>query len=213
MLLNRLRAPPRQARKRVGRGSGSGLGKTSGFGHKGQKSRGRGKVPRYFEGGQMGLVYRIPKLGFSSRIGRKTAKLHLRELDGVKAGEVTLASLKKAGLVAKSCTRVRFYGEAKLKPGYKISSKIHLTEGAKKSLKSAKGVLFSEKTSAKPGKTVKAEKKIGPQTSVKSTRKASTAKKSIKSGSKKPPFLGQGFKGQSKSQASQVKVERKKPDL
>ena len=199
MLLNRLKAPPRQARKRVGRGMGSGLGKTSGFGHKGQKARGRGKVPRYFEGGQMGLVYRIPKLGFSSRIGRQTAKLHLRELGGIKAGEVTLASLKKAGLVAKSYTRVRFYGEAKLKPGYKISNKIHLTAGAKKSLKSSKGGLFSEQTPAKAGKAGKQQKKVSPKVAAKPGKKAPVTKKSGKTASKRSPSLSKTSKSKSRA--------------
>ena len=146
----------------------------------------------------MGLVYRIPKLGFSSRIGRRTAKLHLRELVGVKAGEVTLDSLKKAGLVAKSYTRVRFYGEAKLQPGYKISNKIYLTEGAKKSLKSAKGILFNEKTPVKADKAAKAKKKSGLKTTAKSAKKASAARKVVKTSSKKPASPAKTSKGKAK---------------
>ncbi|HPQ95496.1 MAG: 50S ribosomal protein L15 [Thiothrix sp.] len=101
MKLNTLSPAPgsRKARTRVGRGIGSGLGKTAGRGHKGQKSRAGGFHKVGFEGGQMPLQRRLPKMGFQSRIGRRSAEVRLSELAKVTGDEVTLESLKAAGVV------------------------------------------------------------------------------------------------------------------
>ena len=88
-------------KKRVGRGIGSGLGKTCGRGHKGQKSRSGGKVGIYFEGGQMPLQRRLPKFGFKSRVSQFTDQITLSELNSLNDDTVTLESLKKNGLVKK----------------------------------------------------------------------------------------------------------------
>src|SRR6056297_2049532 len=111
MRLNSLAPAPgtKKEPKRVGRGIGSGDGKTAGRGHKGQKSRSGGHVSPGFEGGQMPLQKRLPKYGFSSRIARTTAQLRLGELNGVSGDVVDLETLKAANLVRRDVTRVRVF--------------------------------------------------------------------------------------------------------
>ena len=94
-------------RKRVGRGIGSGVGKTAGRGHKGQKSRAGGKVPAGFEGGQMPLQMRLPKFGFNSSRARLTAELTLSDLDKLEASLIDIEALKSADLINNSIKRVR----------------------------------------------------------------------------------------------------------
>ena len=96
--LNSLSPSPgsRKDAKRVGRGIGSGLGKTAGRGHKGQKSRSGGTVRPGFEGGQMPLQKRLPKYGFTSRVSRTTAQVRLGELNAVQSDVVDLEALKDA---------------------------------------------------------------------------------------------------------------------
>ena len=95
MRLNTLSPAPgsKTAAKRVGRGIGSGTGKTCGRGHKGQKARSGGKVSVGFEGGQMPLQKRLPKFGFTSRIARTTAQVRLAELNVVEADVIDLEAL------------------------------------------------------------------------------------------------------------------------
>lgn len=93
-------AGAKPAAKRVGRGIGSGLGKTCGRGHKGQKSRSGGSVRPGFEGGQMPLKQRLPKFGFTSRKGLVSAEIRLSELAKVEGDVVSLETLKKAGIIA-----------------------------------------------------------------------------------------------------------------
>lgn len=111
MRLNELhpRAGSRKTRRRVGRGAASGWGKTSGRGQKGLKSRSGGRVRPGFEGGQMPLQRRIPKFGFSSRIGRVTAEVRTSEIGKVDGDEVTLETLKAAGLVRHDMRRARVF--------------------------------------------------------------------------------------------------------
>ncbi|MFL2695793.1 MAG: 50S ribosomal protein L15 [Gammaproteobacteria bacterium] len=99
-------------RKRVGRGAGSGIGKTSGRGHKGQKSRSGGNIRPGFEGGQMPLQMRVPKFGFSSRVSRVTQELNVKNLEKVK--DVSIQNLKKLGLIKKNIKKVKIFGEGKL---------------------------------------------------------------------------------------------------
>src|SRR6476646_8086599 len=91
----------RTERKRVGRGIGSGLGKTCGRGHKGSFARsGKGKIKAQFEGGQMPLIKRLPKVGFRSKIAKESSEVLLYALEALEAGEISITSLKAAGLVA-----------------------------------------------------------------------------------------------------------------
>lgn len=102
----------RKDRKRVGRGTGSGVGKTAGRGHKGQKSRTGGNIRPGFEGGQMPLQMRVPKFGFTSRVSRVSESINVKKLEGVK--KIDLANLKKMGIIKKSTKKVKIFGEGKL---------------------------------------------------------------------------------------------------
>ena len=128
----------KQNRKRVGRGIGSGTGKTAGRGHKGQKSRSGGSIPRWFEGGQMPLQQRLPKFGFSSRVNNFSTDLNLKAVDGLK--EVDLQILKDNKLINKKIKKVKIYGNYKLSKPIKISG-ISLSKGAEKSVIDAGGVV------------------------------------------------------------------------
>ncbi|MDT8439632.1 MAG: 50S ribosomal protein L15 [Wenzhouxiangellaceae bacterium] len=97
----------RSARKRVGRGIGSGLGKTGGRGHKGQKSRSGGFHKSGFEGGQMPLQRRLPKVGFVARANRFTREVRLYQLNSVEDAVIDLDVLKRAGVVPQSTQKVK----------------------------------------------------------------------------------------------------------
>jgi large subunit ribosomal protein L15 len=99
----------RSSAKRVGRGIGSGLGKTAGRGHKGQKARSGGRVRPGFEGGQMPLQKRLPKYGFKSRVGMKTAEVRLSDLGRIEADVIDLDALKAADLVRNNMLRARVF--------------------------------------------------------------------------------------------------------
>ena len=105
-------AGAKKAAKRVGRGIGSGTGKTAGRGHKGQKARSGGRVRPGFEGGQMPLQKRLPKYGFTSRMSRTTAQIRLGELNAVEGDIVDLAALKSADLVKENILRARVFCRA-----------------------------------------------------------------------------------------------------
>ena len=105
----------RSSRKRVGRGIGSGTGKTCGRGHKGQKSRAGGQVQVGFEGGQMPLQRRLPKVGFTSRVNRLSAELKYDRLSKVKEAEVTIDLLKKYKLINKKIQKVKIIGPCTIK--------------------------------------------------------------------------------------------------
>ena len=107
LALHRLATHPgaRRRSRRVGRGRGSGFGKTAGRGHKGQKSRSGGLPKAGFEGGQMPLQRRLPKVGFRSRTNRDHATLRLHEIEAMTSDQIDLAALKAAGLVKKQVRR------------------------------------------------------------------------------------------------------------
>jgi len=109
--LNDLRPNPKRVRsnKRIGRGPGSGFGKTSGKGHKGMKSRSGGRVRIGFEGGQMPLQKRVPKFGFSSRVNRFTEEVRLSSLVRLGKEEITLQVLSEADLIKNSTKKVKIF--------------------------------------------------------------------------------------------------------
>ncbi len=129
--------------KRRGRGIGSGLGKTGGRGHKGQKSRSGGYHKVGFEGGQMPLQRRLPKVGFRSRLARFAAEICLHELDKVEGGEINLISLKKANLIPHHIKRVKIICSGEVKSKVTIQSGIGVTPGARKAIKKAGGKIES----------------------------------------------------------------------
>ena len=105
-----LKKGSKHTKKRVGRGIASGTGKTCGRGHKGQKSRTGGKVQIGFEGGQMPLQRRLPKVGFSSRKNINTVELKYDYLDKIKETEITINLLKKHNLVSNKAKKVKLIG-------------------------------------------------------------------------------------------------------
>ena len=140
MRLNTLRPAPGRKResKRVGRGIGSGSGKTGGRGHKGQKSRAGGSVRPGFEGGQMPLQKRLPKYGFTSRLASVTAEIRLSELNLIDAGTIDLAELRKAGLIRSSCRRAKVFASGEIKKAVSLRG-IGATKGAAAAIRAAGG--------------------------------------------------------------------------
>ena len=128
----------KHARRRVGRGIGSGLGKTAGRGHKGQKSRAGGFHKVGFEGGQMPLQRRLPKRGFKSASLRLNAEITLKDLERLALDEVDMLSLKQAGLVGQQARVVKVIKSGEL--SRKVALKgIGATAGARAAIESAGG--------------------------------------------------------------------------
>jgi large subunit ribosomal protein L15 len=125
-------------RKRVGRGIGSGLGKTAGRGHKGQKSRSGGGVRLGFEGGQMPLQQRLPKFGFSSRVNNSFKEVNVRNIDGLEI--VSLESLKEKKIIPNRITKVKIFGTHELQSKITVKG-IKVTKGAKESIEKAGGAV------------------------------------------------------------------------
>lgn len=132
----------RRAAKRVGRGIGSGYGKTAGRGHKGQKARSGGKVAAGFEGGQMPLQKRLPKYGFTSRIGRTTAQVRLGELAKVTGDVVDLQTLKDADLIKDDVLRARVFLSGTIDRSLTIKG-IAVSKGARDAIEKAGGAVES----------------------------------------------------------------------
>ncbi|MCU7554465.1 50S ribosomal protein L15 [Alteromonas sp. ASW11-19] len=124
--------------KRVGRGIGSGLGKTGGRGHKGQKSRSGGSVKPGFEGGQMPIQRRLPKFGFTSRKGMVTDQVTLTEIAKVAGDTVSLETLKAAGLVKKEMQFVKVVKSGEVSRAVTVSG-LKVTKGAKEAIEAAGG--------------------------------------------------------------------------
>src|SRR4051812_29834730 len=130
----------KKARRRVGRGIGSGLGKTAGRGHKGQKSRAGGYHKVGFEGGQMPLQRRLPKRGFKSLNLRFNGEITLAQLEQLGAADVDLLSLKAAGLVSQNVKNVKVIKTGELTKSVKLTG-IGATAGAKAAIEAAGGSL------------------------------------------------------------------------
>jgi len=124
--------------KRVGRGIGSGLGKTAGRGHKGQKSRSGGYHKVGFEGGQMPIQRRLPKHGFRSCIGRKSSEIRLGELNKIDAEVVDLNILKQVNLVSKNIKNVKIFSSGEITKPIIIKG-LKVTKGAQTAIESAGG--------------------------------------------------------------------------
>ncbi|MEO8543133.1 MAG: 50S ribosomal protein L15 [Betaproteobacteria bacterium] len=128
----------KHAKRRVGRGIGSGLGKTAGRGHKGQKSRAGGYHKVGFEGGQMPLQRRLPKRGFKSQLLKYNAEITLTTLEVLGAAEVDLLSLKQAGLVPEMAKVVKVIKTGELTKAVKLNG-IGATAGAKAAIEAVGG--------------------------------------------------------------------------
>ncbi len=141
MRLNTLKPAPgaRRERTRVGRGIGSGLGKTAGRGHKGQYARtGKGKVKPGFEGGQMPLQRRLPKVGFRSKLARDVAEVLLYALERLPATDVDFAALRAAGLVPADAKRAKLVKKGEVKRAYVVKG-VAVTAGARAAIEAAGG--------------------------------------------------------------------------
>lgn len=140
MQLNTLKPAPgsRPDRKRVGRGIGSGLGKTCGRGHKGLKSRSGGKVPAGFEGGQQPLQRRLPKVGFSSRTKPFVAEIRLHELAKVEGDVANLETLRAAGIIGEKIQRAKVIASGEISRAVTVSG-LGVTGGAKAAIEAAGG--------------------------------------------------------------------------
>jgi large subunit ribosomal protein L15 len=140
MRLNELKpdAGSKHAPKRLGRGIGSGLGKTGGRGHKGQKSRAGGFHKVGFEGGQMPLQRRLPKVGFRSRTARDHEEIRLNELNRIDGDVVDLAALRNAGLVNRSTTRAKIIASGEIERALTVRG-VGVTKGARAAIEAAGG--------------------------------------------------------------------------
>ena len=128
----------RKEGKRVGRGIGSGTGKTCGRGHKGQKSRSGGMPKIGFEGGQMPLQRRLPKVGFNSRFAKFSAEVRLHEIEKVGSDTVTLADLITANLVPARTKKVKVIASGEIKKAVTLKG-ILATKGARAAIEAAGG--------------------------------------------------------------------------
>lgn len=129
----------RKERTRVGRGIGSGLGKTAGRGHKGSFARaGKGKIKAGFEGGQMPIIKRLPKVGFRSRITKDTAEVMLYKLDLIQADTIDFAALRAAKLVPSTAKQAKIVKKGEISRKVTISGLL-LTAGAKAAIEAAGG--------------------------------------------------------------------------
>ncbi len=140
MRLNQLKPHPdaTRDRKRVGRGMGSGIGKTAGRGHKGQKSRSGGFHKTGFEGGQMPLQRRLPKVGFRSYLSRVTAELRLHELERVEADVIDINALQAANVISKNTKRAKVIASGEIKKAVIIKG-IRVTQAARAAIEAAGG--------------------------------------------------------------------------
>ena len=130
----------KSGRKRVGRGMGSGMGKTAGRGHKGQKARSGGFTKIGFEGGQMPLQRRLPKVGFSSRISIVTSQVTLDQLDKLTEKDINIDVLKKHNLITKNILRVKVMLSGEINRAINLVG-IKATKGAKAAIEAAKGTI------------------------------------------------------------------------
>ena len=147
-----------KARKRVARGGGSGLGKTAGRGHKGQKSRAGGFHKVGFEGGQMPLQRRLPKRGFLAVTITKAAEVRSGDLAKVGTETIDLDGLKKAGLVSGGTVRAKIILAGKVEKAFKVSG-INASKGAKEAIEKAGGSVTLPAPAPEPEKKLKPKAK------------------------------------------------------
>jgi large subunit ribosomal protein L15 len=145
MRLNTLKPTPgsKHPSKRVGRGIGSGHGKTAGRGHKGQKARAGGFHKVGFEGGQMPLQRRLPKRGFVSYTEGLSAEVRLSDLNGLEGDTVDLRALKDAGIVARQALRAKVILSGKIERAVKLEG-VQVTKGARAAIEAAGGTITAE---------------------------------------------------------------------
>jgi len=193
-----------KAARRVGRGNGSGFGKTAGRGIKGQKSRTGGFHKVGFEGGQMPIQRRLPKRGFRSVTKKFNAKIRTSELGKLESNIVDLSSLRTANLISQITLNAKIYLSGDVKKKFTIQG-ISMTEGAKKAIEAAGGKIIEIKET--PVELVK--KAAAAKTAVK---KAAAAKTAVKKAAAKPEDKKAAAKPEDKKAATKpaAKPEDKK---
>ena len=161
MQLNTIKpaAGAKHARRRVRRGIGSGLGKTAGRGHKGQKSRSGGFHKVGFEGGQMPLQRRLPKRGFNSLARGLTAEVRLSDLQKMQLTDIDLKALKEAGVVPEATEVVKVILSGKLERKVSLSG-LRVTKGARAAIEAAGGSIAALEVKAPVGKGKKAKARV-----------------------------------------------------
>jgi large subunit ribosomal protein L15 len=161
MQLNTIKpaAGAKHARRRVGRGIGSGLGKTAGRGHKGQKSRSGGFHKVGFEGGQMPLQRRLPKRGFNSLARGLTAEVRLSDLQKMASTDIDLKVLKEAGVVPEATEAVKVILSGKIERKVSLSG-LRVTKGARVAIEAAGGSIAAMEVKAPVGKGKKAKARV-----------------------------------------------------
>jgi large subunit ribosomal protein L15 len=159
MRLNTLKPAPgaKKDRHRVGRGVGSGWGKTAGRGHKGQKARSGGFHKLGFEGGQMPLHRRLPKRGFNSPTREDIAEVRTSDLQGMQAAEIDLAALKEAGVVSRKALGAKVILSGKLERKVALKE-IPVSKGARAMIEAAGGSIQLTEKPAQPKKEKKEKK-------------------------------------------------------
>ncbi len=147
MRLNTIKgnADAKKVGKRIGRGIGSGLGKTGGRGHKGQKSRSGGYHKVGFEGGQMPLQRRLPKVGFASRMCRNSCEIRLHEIAGLDTEVIDLAVLRGAGLITREIKRAKIILKGTVDKAVIVKG-LKVTKGARAAIEAAGGSIVEEKS-------------------------------------------------------------------
>jgi large subunit ribosomal protein L15 len=164
MRLNSLKPAPgaKQDRHRVGRGIGSGWGKTAGRGHKGQRARSGGFHKVGFEGGQMPLHRRLPKRGFNSPTRDDVAEVRTGDLQGMQVAEIDLAALKAAGIVSRKALAAKVILSGKLERKVALKE-ILVTKGARSMIEAAGGTIQITPKPEAPKKPKKEKKKAKPE--------------------------------------------------
>ena len=190
MRLNNLKpsAGSKSARHRVGRGIGSGWGKTAGRGHKGQKSRAGGFHKVGFEGGQMPLYRRLPKRGFTSRSRRYVDVVRLSDLQRLGLAEVDLSVLKQAGIVSALALDARIVKSGELSTKVSVRG-LGVTKGARAAIEAAGGALVDEPViDSKPTKQAAARtaKIAAKKSALEAVRKAPAKEAPAKESASKP---------------------------
>lgn len=161
MRLNSLKPAPgaKKDRHRVGRGVGSGWGKTAGRGHKGQKARSGGFHKLGFEGGQMPLHRRLPKRGFNSPTRDDIAEVRLSELERLEVADVDLAALQSAGIVSKKALAAKIIVSGKVSRKLNVKGDVRASKGARAAIEAAGGTVEVIDKPAAPEKPKKEKKK------------------------------------------------------
>lgn len=133
----------KKAPRRVGRGIGSGLGKTCGRGHKGQKARAGGFHKIGFEGGQMPIQRRLPKIGFTSRKSLETEEVRLGDLNSIDAPEINLTTLKEKGIITKNVKYVKVFLSGEVERAI-ILKGLRVSKGARQAIEDKGGKILDE---------------------------------------------------------------------